>query len=128
MPELHRILCCDDEPDIRTILQIALETVGGFAVTLCASGRDLLERAPDAAPDLIILDVMMPGLDGPQTLEALRRLPGFAETPVIFMTAKAQPAELDRFRSHGAVEVLTKPFDPMTLAGEIRRVWTRLAG
>jgi two-component system, OmpR family, response regulator len=124
--ELRRILCVEDEPDIRTISQLALEVAGGFEVSACASGREALERAPAFKPDLILLDVMMPGMDGPTTLQELRRRPAFATTPVVFMTAKVQPQEVARYHELGAVDVIVKPFDPMALSDRLRQIWRQL--
>ena len=126
MAALTHIMYVDDEPDIRAIVEMALQAVGGFAVTLCQDGREALEKAPQVRPDLILLDVMMPGMDGPQTLEALRRVPELAAVPVVFMTAKVQPAEVARFRELGAADVIAKPFDPMALSDQVRAVWDRL--
>jgi two-component system, OmpR family, response regulator len=124
---LHRILYVEDEADIRTVAKMALEAVGGFEVIECASGRDALAAAPTARADLILLDVMMPGMDGPDTLRALRALPETAGTPVIFMTAKVQAAEIAQFRALGALDVIAKPFDPMQVSEDILRIWRRHA-
>lgn len=121
--DLERILYVDDEPDIRAIAKVALEVVGEFEVLFCASGREALDQAPKFAPDLIILDVMMPEMDGPSTFAALRRLAGTATTPVIFMTAKVQKREIANYLALGAVGVIHKPFDPMTLADDVRQLW-----
>jgi DNA-binding response OmpR family regulator len=123
MPKLERILCVEDDPDISAVLQLALDMVGGFEVRLCASGRVALDQMTGFRPDLILLDVMLPDLDGPGTLEALRQLPEGAALPVIFMTAKVQPEEVARYLSLGALAVIAKPFDPMTLAQDIRAHW-----
>lgn len=123
MSKLERILCVEDDPDIQAVIQLALETVGGFSVHLCASGHAALDSVVGFQPDLILLDVMMPGLDGPGTLAALRQLPDAAALPVIFMTAKVQPDEVAYFLSLGALAVIAKPFDPMTLAQDIRAHW-----
>jgi len=123
MPRLERILCVEDDPDIQAVVQLALETVGGFTVKLCASGRAALDELAGFQPDLMLLDVMLPGLDGPATLAALRQLPEAAALPVFFMTAKVRPAELDHLLSLGALAVIAKPFDPMTLARDIRAQW-----
>jgi CheY-like chemotaxis protein len=120
-----RILCVEDDPDIRQIAQLALGTIGGLTVELCPSGADAVARAVGFAPDLILLDVMMPGMDGPTTLAKLRELPPLAETPVVFMTAKVQPPEVARYRDLGAVEVIAKPFDPMSLAKQVKAIWAR---
>jgi two-component system, OmpR family, response regulator len=119
----ERILYVDDEPDIRAIAKVALEVVGEFEVVFCTSGREALDQAPGFAPDLILLDVMMPEMDGPYTLAALRRLPVTATTPVIFMTAKVQKREIAHYLALGAVGVIHKPFDPMTLADDVLQLW-----
>ena len=121
---LERILHVEDEDGIREVAKLALETVGGLAVASCSGGEEALARAPDFKPDLVLLDVMMPDMDGPATLEALRTLPGFADIPVIFMTAKVMAEEISRFKDLGAVDVIEKPFDPMTLADRIKGIWS----
>lgn len=123
--ELKSILYVEDEPDIREIAKIAMEMVGGFSVVMCASGEEALRKADGVKPDLLLLDVMMPGMDGPTTLKALRRLPGLAQTPVIFMTAKIQPKEVEEYKAMGALDVIPKPFDPMMLAQTLRDIWNR---
>ncbi len=97
MNTLHRILYVEDEPDIQAVAKLALEMVGGFTVKVCSSGEEALREAAAFAPDMILLDVMMPGMDGPSTLKALRELPSLAELPVAFMTAKVQPAEVAHY-------------------------------
>ncbi|WP_017941875.1 MULTISPECIES: response regulator [unclassified Thioalkalivibrio] len=123
MSELQRILYVEDEPDIQAVAELALETVGGYTVKTCASGEEAVRDAEAFAPDLILLDVMMPGMDGPTTLEALRGIPALAGVPVAFMTAKVQPSEIAHYKSLGARDVIAKPFDPMTLSDEVRRIW-----
>jgi len=122
---LKRILYVEDEPDIQTIVRISLESLGGFTVTICSSGSEALVVAPVFRPDFIMLDAMMPGMDGPTVLSALRALPGLAETPVVFVTAKAMPSEVERFKQLGAVDVIPKPFDPMTLPQKVLDIWVR---
>ena len=124
MSELKRILYVEDEPDIQAVAKLALEMVGGFTVRVCSSGEEALKVATDFAPDMILLDVMMPGMDGPSTLKALRNLPSLAKIPVAFMTAKVQPQEVEQYRSLGALDVIAKPFDPMTLADQVRAIWS----
>lgn len=115
------VLHVDDEPDIREVAAFALEMDPEIGVRSAASGREALEvLKSDARVDVVLLDVMMPELDGPGTLEQLRLLPGHEDTPVIFMTARAQSNELDRFLSLGAIAVIIKPFDPMTLGQQLR--------
>ncbi|MBI4871610.1 MAG: response regulator [Candidatus Riflebacteria bacterium] len=128
MSSLSRILYVEDEPDIRMVARMALESVGGFTLEVCSSGKEALEKVAAFKPDLILLDVMMPGLDGPATLAALRALETCAKTPVIFMTAKVQPSELARFRALGALEVISKPFDPMTLSAAVTAIWEGARG
>lgn len=123
---LERVLYVEDDPDIQLVIRLALETVGRLAVRACASGAEALASAPAFSPDLVLLDVMMPGMDGPATLAALRSRPELAETPVVFMTAKVQAHEVESYKRLGVAEVITKPFDPMTLAASLREVWARL--
>lgn len=126
MNHLNRVLFVEDDPDIQTVARMALEAVGGFTVMACSSGAEALERVSAFAPDLILLDVMMPGMDGLETLQALRRLPQACGVPVVFMTAKVQAQEVSRYRDAGAADVIAKPFDPMMLPSTVRRIWGRL--
>jgi CheY-like chemotaxis protein len=119
---LSKVLLVDDEPDIRRIGQISLEHVGQWKVVQAQSGLQALTLAAHARPDVILLDVMMPELDGPGTFARLREDPATATIPVIFMTAKAQPHEVASYRALGAAGVIAKPFDPMSLPGEIRSI------
>ncbi|MFC1750422.1 response regulator [Pseudomonadota bacterium] len=121
--QLNRILYVEDEPDIQAVAKIALEAVGGFELKVCSSGEEAMKDPVSFAPDLLLLDVMMPGMDGPTTLAELRKLPELADVPVIFMTAKVQPQEIEHFKSLGAIDVVAKPFDPMTLAQTIKEAW-----
>ncbi len=120
MATLKRIIYVEDELDIQVVARIALENVGGFVVQICSSGQEALDSIVAFAPDLILLDVMMPGMDGPSTLKALRELPQVAEIPAIFMTAKVQTDEVAALKKLGAIEVIAKPFDPMKLAQQIK--------
>jgi len=122
---MTKILYVEDEQDIQTIAQMALEIVGGFDVTICSSGMEALQTVVAFAPDIILLDVMMPGMDGIQTYHALRQLPECATTPVVFMTAKVQASEVRGYLDFGAVGVIPKPFDPMTLADEVQAILSR---
>lgn len=126
--ELKRILYVEDEPDIQVVAKLALEMLGGYTLKICSSGAEALKQAPDFKPQLILLDVMMPVMDGPSTLKLLRTLPEFAATPIIFMTAKVQPGEIAGYKEIGAVDVIPKPFDPMTLSGQVRNIWERCHG
>jgi CheY-like chemotaxis protein len=124
-PPLVRILYVEDDPDIQAVARLVFEGVGGFTVRVCDSGQQAIEAAPAFLPDLIVLDVMMPGMGGVATLEALRRLPETRTTPVVFMTAKIQPHEVAQYRRLGATDVIAKPFDPMTLPSALQEIWTR---
>lgn len=124
---LEKVLYVEDEPDIRAVARLALEHLGGFVVELCGSGPEALQRFAAFEPDLILLDVMMPGMDGPSTLRALRALPGATRTPVIFMTAKVQPQEIAHYKDLGAIDVIPKPFDPLALADRVRAIWDECA-
>ncbi|WP_323813783.1 response regulator [Cellvibrio sp. NN19] len=123
--ELTRILYVEDDPDIQAIAMMVLETINGFTVEACICGSDALAKAVAFKPDLVLLDVMMPGMDGPETLKGLRNFPELATTPVVFMTAKVQPQEVEDYLNLGAIGVIAKPFDPMTLAQELRDIWAR---
>jgi CheY-like chemotaxis protein len=123
MTELRRVMCVEDDPDIRMILDFSLATVGGYTVRCCPGGRAALQEAPAFQPDLVLLDVMMPDMTGPETLVALRALPCMQGVPVVFMTAKAMPDELEQLLEHGATGLIVKPFDPMTLPQDIRPYW-----
>lgn len=122
---LQRILYVEDQADIQMIARMALERVGKFSLCICSSGQEALDSAEAFAPDLLLLDVMMPEMDGPETLRRFRLLDRFNSTPAIFMTAKVRSEELAALRAAGAIDVIPKPFDPMTLAQTIRAIWER---
>jgi len=115
-----RILHVEDEPDIREIVDMSLALNPEFEVRACASGAEALAVASEWSPALILLDVIMPGMDGPATLAQLRRKPETADIPVLFMTARAQAREIEHFIALGAQGVISKPFDPMTLGSMVR--------
>ena len=115
-----RVLHVDDEPDIREVVEISLGLDPDFSIKSCSSGADALSASEAWQPDLILLDVMMPAMDGPATLKHLRERPGTTHTPVVFMTARAQASEIEMFVSLGAVGVIPKPFDPMKLAESVK--------
>jgi two-component system OmpR family response regulator len=122
---LEKILYVEDDPDIRAVGLFALQGVGGMTVKACGSGAEALAAAADFAPQLLLLDVMMPKMDGPATLRALWALAATASTPAVFMTAKVQPKEVALYRQMGAIDVIAKPFDPMTLAAQVRTIYER---
>ena len=121
--ELKKVIYVEDEPDLRIVAELALETVGGFEVMIFEAGVDAVREAPAFGPDMILLDVMMPGMDGPATMAAPRAIPELADVPIAFLTAKVMPAEVEHLKSLGAAAVIAKPFDPMTLADQVRAVW-----
>jgi two-component system OmpR family response regulator len=120
-----KILYAEDEEDIRTIAKIALEDIGGFNVKYCENGKEVLQVIDAFQPDLLLLDVMMPGMDGPTIVKKIRENPQFKKLPTIFMTAKIQPNEIMQYQEMGVVDVITKPFDPMKLADTIRSTWNK---
>ena len=115
-----KVLIIDDDADIRKIAGLSLSRLGGMDVIEAAGGAEGLRKAQDERPDVILLDMMMPTMDGSETLAALRLQPATATTPVIFLTAKAVLVEVERMRALGAAGVLIKPFDPRTLPGDVK--------
>jgi CheY-like chemotaxis protein len=115
----RRILIIDDEDDIREVAALSLETVAGWEVLTANSGAQGLARAVESKPDAILLDVMMPGMDGPATFRELRKNPATARIPVVLLTAKVQASDQRRFSDLGVEAVLFKPFDPLTLSNQI---------
>ena len=115
-----KVLVVDDEDDIRRIAMLALVGVGGMEVTEASGGPEGIRRAREDRPDVILLDMMMPGMDGLATFRALRGDPETSGIPVVFLTAKAMTAEVDRLKALGARGILIKPFDPMTLPALLR--------
>ena len=121
---LKRILLVDDDPDIRDVATLALRTTGGYDVQPCGSAREAIERAPSFRPDLILLDVWMPGTDGLTTLAALREIEATAETPVVFLTG-VQVDEIARAPEMGCLGVIPKPFEPTALPARLEALWGR---
>jgi two-component system OmpR family response regulator len=122
-----RILNVDDEQNIRTITKLAL-TSKGFIVENCGSGEEALKKVRTFSPDLILLDVMMPNMDGPTLMKALRKIPKTSSTPIIFLTAMAQKREIAQYKSLGAVDVIMKPFNPLTLSTLVKKILERPHG
>ena len=118
-----KVLIIDDEDDVRKISHLSLGRVGGMEVIDASNSRDGLEIARREKPDLILLDVMMPDTDGPATLAALRAEPSTSSVPVIFLTAKAMTSEIERLKALGGLGVITKPFNPMKLAEQVRAIY-----
>ncbi|HAI58587.1 MAG TPA: hypothetical protein DCM32_01745 [Xanthomonadaceae bacterium] len=123
---LKHILCADDDPDMRMILEVALGSVGGWQVTLAADGEEALAAARAERPDLILLDARMSGIDGTGALALLKADPALAGIPVAFVTGQAAAAEVAALRALGAVDVIAKPFDPLRLRERIEALWAAL--
>ena len=125
---MRRILLIEDDPDIQVVASLSLTSLGGFTVKVCGSGAEAVAAAPRFRPHLILLDVMMPGMDGPATLRALRELRKTASTPVVFLTARAQPHEIEELKRAGSVGVIVKPFEPSALPETLNDIWRRFHG
>lgn len=123
MAKLNSLLYVDDEPDIRMLAQLALEQIGGMTVKACESGKDAFKLLETWRPQAILLDVMMPGQDGPAVLKALRDSPSFADIPVLFLTGRADRDHVEGLMNAGAIGVIAKPFDPVTLASQVQAIW-----
>lgn len=120
-----RLLCADDEEDIRTILEMALALDPEIEATIVTDGTEVLQRATEGRWDAFLLDGMMPGIDGYDVCRRLKEDPSTSALPVAFLTARARRDEINRALSCGAVACLPKPFDPLTLAAEVRRAIRR---
>lgn len=126
-PVLSRIMIVEDSFDIQLAAQVAMQHFGGFTVELCSSGIEALDKVEEFQPDLILLDVMMPEMDGMETLRALRQKPQsqIANTPVIFVTARGGAQAIAEYMNLGALDVILKPFQPKTLATQVKHIWER---
>ena len=122
---LNRIMVVEDDPDIQLITRLGLEICGGYDVLVCGCGAEAVQAAAAYAPDLILLDMMMPGMDGMATMEALRKLPGLAATPTIFLTANTQDQLRQEMLQRGALGVILKPIEPQALVDQIGAIWQR---
>ena len=121
---LQQVLLVDDEPDIRALVSLILQRLGGMTVRDAASGQEALDILQAGfRPDIILLDVMMPGMDGVQTLAEMRAMPDIERLPICFLTAKIQPADIARWRALGVDDVLAKPFIPAKLVDQVRSCW-----
>jgi CheY-like chemotaxis protein len=120
-----RILLIDDEEDVRTIATLSLARVGGMEVRTAPSGPEGLAAALESVPDAVLMDRMMPGMDGVTTFVELRKFDELRDVPVIFVTATAMPADVEELMAMGAAGVITKPFNPMTLASQVKQILER---
>ncbi|MCK5353964.1 MAG: response regulator [Methyloprofundus sp.] len=123
---LRKILYVEDDPDIKRIAQIALEKVGGFEIKACNSGAEALAVVSEFMPDLILLDVMLPEMDGLEIQVILQQSTQTRSIPVVFMTAKVQKNDVEDYHRCGALGVIAKPFNPITLAGQLRELWNKV--
>src|SRR5271165_4796223 len=126
MRKCQSVLYVDDDPDICEVVHSSLRLLSGFEVRTAESGERAIKLAAELQPDLILMDVMMPGLDGPSTLKRMRASAALAEIPVIFLTAKVLPAEVAHFLNLGAIGVIRKPFDPLRLGSELFTLWKKV--
>jgi two-component system, OmpR family, response regulator len=122
---LKTILYVEDDKDIQTIGKMTLETFGNLNVVICNTGKEALEKIKDAKPDLVLMDVMMPEMDGITAMLELQKDPEVSEIPVIFMTAKAQVHEVEKYNKMGVAGVIIKPFDPVQLYPQICEIWEK---
>jgi CheY-like chemotaxis protein len=123
MPALSRIMYVDDDPDLRAIAEISLRDLGGFTVELCGSGEEALQKAEKFKPQIILLDVMMPGMDGIETFKRLHNQHPTENTPIVFVSAKVQSHEVHAYLALGAAGVIPKPYDPLQLGDQAQRLW-----
>ena len=123
---MRRILIIDDEDDIREVAALSLESVAGWEIITARSGAEGIEKAKEEKPDAILMDVMMPAMDGPTTFREMQKVPEISAIPVILLTAKVQGVDQRRFAGLGVTAVLFKPFDPLTLADQMSTAlgWT----
>ena len=125
---LERVLCVEDDEDIRRILRLSLERIGGMTVELVADPAAAIPRIVEFAPDLVMLDWMLPGTDGPTLMKKMRETPELASIPVVFATAKASPREMAELTALGAAGVISKPFAPKELPARLRAIWESVGG
>lgn len=124
MTELSKILHVEDEEDIREVALLALELIGGFEVEQAELGSVALEKIGGFAPEMILIDVQMPGMSGPETLVEIRKIPGYETIPAIYMTAKITESQKGTLMGEHEIGVIPKPFDPTTLAEQIKTIWS----
>jgi two-component system, OmpR family, response regulator len=125
---LNKIILVEDDPDIQEIVLMTLKELGGYAVKICSGGQEALDNIVEFHPDIVLLDVMMPEMDGPTTFKAIRVMPEVKNVPIVFMTARSQTHEVKEYMDLGAIDVIRKPFDPVMLCGQIEQIWENYNG
>lgn len=123
---LNRVICVDDDPGMLQIAKICLQDMGGISVELCSSGREALDKSVSFRPQLALVDMMMPGMDGVETVSRLRSLEHLEDLPVILVTAVMGPAEANNCHKANAIAVISKPFDPLSLVDRVQSEWEAL--
>lgn len=124
-PPLTTILYAEDDGDIRSVVEITLQNFSDFRLLSCNGGGEALKMADTSSPDMVLLDVMMPDVDGLTVLKTLKKREDFHNVPIVLMTAKVQKHEVEQFKALGAIDVIVKPFDPLTLADQLTAIWNR---
>jgi len=122
---LKRIMYVDDDPDLQRIVQLGLERGGGFTVKVCGSGEEAIREIPGFQPDLLLLDVVMPDMSGPKTLETMQGMPELPAVPVVFLTSKIGESQLQQYKNMGALGVIKKPLEFKRLADHVREFWEK---
>ncbi len=122
---VQKILFVDDDPDIHLIVKMSLQAIPKLELQSAYSGEEAIKVVMEFQPDLILLDVMMPKMDGIATLQAIKLIPSVSHIPVIFLTAKAQKSEVEEYFKYGIIDVIVKPFDPTSLPQIIQKIWEK---
>ena len=125
MRKLNKILYAEDQRDIQIIAQLALTSISHYQLHMCNDGEQALEAISDFQPDLVMLDVMMPNMDGPTTFSEMKKRDEMKDIPVLFITAGVQPKEIEQLKAMGALDIISKPFDPVTLGQNIENIWNQ---
>ncbi len=123
--ELKKIIYVDDDPDLRRIVKFSLETLGNYQVQVYCDGKEFLSQVDLFEPDLIMIDVIMPIIDGPTTVQELRKIPEYKDTPIIFLTSKYNARDIDQFKALGVPYLIKKPFDPSILHQQVLEIWQK---
>lgn len=125
MKQLKRVMLVEDDHDIALLSRIAIEEFGGLGFVHHSSGAEAIEAIASDPPDLLVLDYRMPAMNGAEVMAAVRQTDAGRDLPIVFMTASLMPKHVERLRELGALDVLPKPFDPLTLADQLRAIWSK---